>query len=242
MFYKTGIDITNDKQMFNFIKDHFTYYTMNCWNGLSTIANNVKLYNLNLEGDWSTALNLLENGGYEYIEELINIWEAEHPTYGVYFNGRSGGYLVLSNKDNARTILPEAIEESDTYEEYKEYCQYYYGSVKRNRPDLVFYTKLIRDFDKLCDELRSICNDMSKTNFVEYEMQRSVEVFNERYSDDLEMLDFDYLTCDCDGVVDLHEVLRLQCLTEAFLKIANREVNGYVLKFDGTKIKLVEMY
>jgi hypothetical protein len=31
-------------------------------------------------------------------------------------------------------------------------------------------------------------------------------------------------------------------LTEAFLKIANREVNGYVLKFDGTKIKLVEMY
>ena len=32
MFYKTGVDITNDKQMFNFLKDHFTYPTMNSWN------------------------------------------------------------------------------------------------------------------------------------------------------------------------------------------------------------------
>ena len=50
MFYKTGVDITNDKQMFNFLKNHFEYYTCNSWNGLRSVANNVKLYNLDLSG------------------------------------------------------------------------------------------------------------------------------------------------------------------------------------------------
>ena len=31
MFYKTGVDITNEKQMFNFLKGHTTYYTANSW-------------------------------------------------------------------------------------------------------------------------------------------------------------------------------------------------------------------
>ena len=29
MFYKTGVDITNDRQMFEFLKGHFEYPTMN---------------------------------------------------------------------------------------------------------------------------------------------------------------------------------------------------------------------
>ena len=48
-FYKTGIDITNDKQMFNFLKNHFEYWTMNSWNRLSSVANKVKLYDLDEE-------------------------------------------------------------------------------------------------------------------------------------------------------------------------------------------------
>ena len=43
MFYKKGIDITNAKQMFEFLKGHYMYDTMNSWNGLKSIANNVKI-------------------------------------------------------------------------------------------------------------------------------------------------------------------------------------------------------
>ena len=48
MFYQKGVDISNTKSMFNFLNNHFTYDTMNSWNGLKSIANNVKVYNLNL--------------------------------------------------------------------------------------------------------------------------------------------------------------------------------------------------
>jgi len=71
MFYKKGVDITNDRQMFYFIKNHFTYYTMNSWNGLQSIANNVKLHRLQLQGDWTVAYNLLNNGEYETVNDFI---------------------------------------------------------------------------------------------------------------------------------------------------------------------------
>ena len=50
MFYKKGLDISNTKEMFEFLKGHFTYDTMNTPSGLKSIANNVKIYNLNLDG------------------------------------------------------------------------------------------------------------------------------------------------------------------------------------------------
>ena len=59
MFYKTGVDICNTKSMWNYLKDHFMYYTMNSWNRSESIANNVKLYNLKLEGDWTVAMRYL---------------------------------------------------------------------------------------------------------------------------------------------------------------------------------------
>ena len=92
-------------------------------------------------------------------------------------------------------LLPDDIVDSDNYEEYKEYCQYYYGSVKANRDDLVFYTKLVRDFDKLCDELRDYCDELSQLKFEVIEMEKAVYEFNERYSDDLELLGFKPLHC-----------------------------------------------
>ena len=100
MFYVKGIDITNDRQMFEFLKNHFQYYTMNSWNRLKSIAHNVKIYNLKLSGDSWTALALLQDDDYFEVNLMIEDWEAEHPNYKVGFNGRSGGYLVLYNKDN----------------------------------------------------------------------------------------------------------------------------------------------
>jgi predicted small secreted protein len=181
MFYKKGLDITNAKQMFEFLRGHYMYDTMNSWNGLKSIANNVKLYNLNLDGDWTVALSFLyDNDGYSDLVYLINdtieMWEEEHEGYVVGFNGRSGGYLVLYSNFNNSNILPDMITDYDTYEEFKEACQSYYGGVKYYKSDLQYYTKLVQDFDKLCDELRNIVNEYSKMDYKVYKEARDLEL------------------------------------------------------------------
>ena len=232
MFYKTGVDITNDKQMFNFLKGHFEYPTLNSWNGLYSIANNVKLHRLGLSGDWCTVLRLLESGEYETLSWMIQDWCRNHNGYEVYFNGRSGGYLILKEDDTSCGVLPNTITDCEDYDDYKAYCREYFGSVKANRDDLIFYTKLVQDFDKLCDELRDYCDKLSNVKFEIVEMEKSVEQFNEEYADDLELLGFDTLSCDGEGKVDISEIITLQCLYEAFLRVANRKNFGYNLKVD----------
>lgn len=233
MFYKTGIDITKDKQMFEFLKNHFEYPIMNSWNHLYSIANNVKLYNLELSGDWYNTLCLLENGEYENLNWLIQEWLYEHPGYEIFFNGRSGGYLILKEKNNNSHVLPESILDNDSYEEYKDYCKEYYGSVRANRKELVYYTMLVQDFDRLCDQLRNYCDELSQLRFEVVEMEKSVEQFNNEYCDDLELLGFDFLSCDGEGKVDISEIRTLICLYEAFFRIADRSKSGYGLYYDG---------
>ncbi len=229
MFYTYGIDITNDKQMFNFLKDHFRYATMNSWNGVYSIANNVKVHRLNLSGDCWTALNLLNNGEYETINWMIKDWEQEHPGYVVGFNGRSGGYLVLYNEDNRGDVLPCSITDNDDYSQYKEWCRYYGYTVKENRFELQMFTKLVRDFDKLCDEIREYVDELSNLKFEVVEMEKAVEDFNYQYQDDLGYLGFEELSCTGDGRVDCSEIRQLDCLWEAFLKVASRPNSGYVV-------------
>lgn len=232
MFYKTGIDITNDKQMFNFLKEHFEYPIMNSWNRLESIANKVKLYDLGLSGDWCTALSLLESGEYDTLTFMIQDWEREHPTYEVYFNGRSGGYLVLKDKGYNGHVLPDMITDNEDYEEYKDCCKYNFGSVKANREELVYYTKLVQDFDRLCDELRDYVDELSNLSYEIMEMEKSVNQFNIQYSDDLELLGFSDLICRDDGSVYVGEICTIKSLYEAFLRIANRKDFGYELKVD----------
>lgn len=232
MFYKTGIDITNDRQMFEFLKNHFEYWTMNSWNRLGTIANNVKLHNLKLSGDWCVAYDLLASGEYETVNMMIDDWLQEHPGYSVFFNGRSGGYLILGNAKDHGHILPDSIIDVDTYDEYKEYCREYFGSVKANRSDLRYYTKLVQEFDRLCDQLRDFCDELSRQKFEFIEMEKAVEEFNNRYADDLDYLDFQYLQCSKDGKVDVSEICTVTCLFEAFMKVADRSEYSYRLITD----------
>ena len=177
LFQKAGVDICSPKSMFEFINNHFTYYTLNSWNGLQSIANNMKLYNLGLEGDWTTVLDYLYDEedigciGFQ-IRDLVEEWEAKHPGYSLGWNGRSGGYLVIYNHDkkngtvNFRNILPEDLTGYENYEEFKETIKDYYGwNVKDMIPELREYTELIRDFDKLCDDLRDLANEYSKLDY-----------------------------------------------------------------------------
>jgi hypothetical protein len=236
MFYKTGIDITSDKQMFNFLKGHFEYSTLNSWNGLESIANNVKLYNLGLTGDWCNTLSLLESGEYESLNWMIVCWQEEHPGYKVGFNGRSGGYLVLYEENTNNHVLPIEIIESEDYDEYKRFCKEYYGSVKANRSDLVYYTKLVQDFDKLCDQLRDYCDELSNIRFEVVEMEKTVEAFNDKYFEELDQLDIKPLYCDEEGRVDVSEIFSFLSLFEAFLVAAEREKYGYVIVCTNEKI------
>ena len=228
MFYKTNIDITNDKQMFNFLKDHYKYYTGNSWNRTRSIANNVKLYNLGLSGDWCTALKFLEDEDYITIEDMIRGWELDHPGYKVGFNGRSGGYLVLYNRAGSQSILPETLD-YESYEDYKADMRDYYGSVRANRDELVYYTKLVRDFDRLCDELRDYCEELSKLDYEIMATQRIVETFNDEYAEDLEFLEIEPLKCNEEGIVDIANIMDLRCLSQAFYKLAGRS-SGYKFK------------
>ena len=229
MFYVKGIDITNDKQMFNFLKDHYQYYTMNSWNGLKSIANNVKVYRLNLSGDCYNALTFLQDDDYFTVNTMIEDWEVEHRGYKVGFNGRSGGYLVLYNANDNKNVLIDEVECNDDYEGYKEMCREYFGSVKAARYKLVEMVKLVQDFDKLCDQLRDYVNELSTQDFAARALERTVDLFNENYYDDLTYLGYGELVVE-DGKVDISEIRQLDCLYEAFCRLANKKDVGYKLE------------
>ena len=192
MFYKKGIDITNAKQMFEFLRRHYMYDTMNSWNGLKSIANNVKIYNLDLDGDHWNALKYLEDDNYFNVNMMIEDWEAEHKGYSVGFNGRSGGYLVLYNKDNHRNVLPDEIIDYDNYEDFKDNLKEYVGGVKYFMLDLRFYTKLVQDFDKLCDEIRDYVNSLSLRSFTDDKIEVLLDDFAYEYRDDMDSLGISY--------------------------------------------------
>lgn len=240
MFYVKGIDITNDKQMFNFLKDHYQYYTMNSWNGLKSIANNVKVYKLNLSGDCYNALTFLQDDDYFTINMMIEDWEVEHRGYKVGFNGRSGGYLVLYNADDNKTVLIDEVDYNDDYEGYKEMCREYFGSVKAARYKLVEMVKLVQDFDRLCDQLRDYVNELSTQDFAARALERTVDLFNENYYDDLVYLGYSELVVE-DGKVDISEIRQLDCLYETFCRVANKKDVGYkLIKVDDDHVKFIE--
>lgn len=223
MYYRTGLDITNIKQMWTFLKNHFTYYTMNSWNGLSSIANNVKLYNLKLEGSWTTALSFLldekDIGDLQWqLDELRREFAYAHPGYEVHFNGRSGGYLVLHNENNNKTVLPDCVAGYDTYEDFKADCQYFGYKLTDYFWDLRNTAILVRDFDKLCDEMRDMVNEYSKMDYKEQVLAYNINEFNEHYEEDLNKLKISPLVI-IDGEVDVTEASYCLCLYEALLKI-----------------------
>jgi hypothetical protein len=166
---------------------------MNSWNRLTSIANNVKLYKLGLDGDWTNVIDYLTDvgdcGGLQDIidGELRAFDEKYYPNYRVGFNGRSNGYLVLYNGDNNRSILPDCITNYETYKEFKEDLKTYWSDSKVSdfNYELREAVQVVRDFDKLCDNLRDIVNEYSKRNFEEDKLTDAVERFYGEYGDDL---------------------------------------------------------
>lgn len=171
MRYYKKVNKNNNMEMFYFLKKHFTYYTMSSWNKLESIANNVKLYNLGLNGDYGKLLEILEIDNCNCINSKIEDWECDNKNYKVGFNGRSSGYLVLYNKDNNNNVLDYYITDNDTYEDFKEDIKYNFGTLKNYHDRLVEQVEIVQSFDLLCDELKELCQYMlDNTKIVEEEI------------------------------------------------------------------------
>lgn len=154
IFNKTRKNISLEKK-FDYIKNHFQYWTMNSWNRLKSIANNVKVYKLGLTNEQIdkffelTSDENLSNELYLNFESIIDNFNFKNPLYHVVFNGRSIGYLVLTNTNNNENIINEDFEDYENFKDFKKHTT-------SNAKDLINETfEIITKFDNLCDDLVS---------------------------------------------------------------------------------------
>ena len=153
-FNKThGIKTLKDK--FEYIKNHETYWTMNSWNRLYSIANNIKAYNLGFS-------NAQQDKLYGFIEcenfyQDINFM-IENSGLNVGVNGRSGGYLVLYNDKNNCCAIDDCYCNFENYKEFLEHEKAYveFRIAQENCRCIVERDfELVKQFDELCDEIRN---------------------------------------------------------------------------------------
>ena len=222
MFYKKGIDICNTKSMWNFLKNHYSYYTLNSWNRQKSIAHNVKLYNLALDGDWTVAMRYLFDeadcaGLQTFIEDEIREFEDRYPYYEVAFNGRSGGYLVIYEKQGHGSVLPSCVDDYDTYDDFKQSLKdsWYAETVSEYTYELREAVKIVREFDKLCDRLRDLVNEFSKKSFDVDKLEDALTCFGDQYGDDLDLLSLDGPVLEGDRV-KLNDIIDFAAFMHCF--------------------------
>lgn len=155
------------KEMIEFLKNHERYWTMNSWNGSSSYANNVKIYNLGMDHDLEMkAYDLLAEEGFNDLltsdyEFLIERFE-EETGYTIGFNGRSSGYLVLYDKERPATSI-------DSHEDFEEW----------NRAEVEERYNLVKRFDDYCgyfvDDFKDIVENVT---IREEEVITKVKVFD----------------------------------------------------------------
>jgi hypothetical protein len=246
MFYKTGVDIASTKSMWTFLKNHYTYYTLNSWNRQRSIAHNVKLYNLNLEGDWTVALRYLvdENDSGQLqllIEDMIRDFEERNSYYRVSSNGRCGGYLVLCTTHDNMSVLPPCVADYDTYEDFKEDVKsgwngYRVSDFDRELRDAV---EIVREFDKLCDDLRDLVNEYSKKSFDVDKLEAAMSYFNDLYGDDLDNLGLMPPEME-DGRVKLNDIALYDAFMHCFMNCFGDDKNRVTTNEDRTYLWLKE--
>ena len=120
------------RQKFDYIHNHYYYFTLNSWNGLKSLANNVKIYNLPLTTEQKDKFfelycneNLIDEI-YFHINTILEDFALENE-FEIAFNGRSGGYLVAYNKNNSCNVIDEDLIDFESYDEAIKYYKEYYG-------------------------------------------------------------------------------------------------------------------
>jgi hypothetical protein len=213
---------------------------MHSWNRQKSFAHNVKLHNLDLDGDWTVAMKYLfdeaDSGCLQLaIDDEIREFIYDNPYYEVFFNGRSGGYLVISEKQGHGSIIPDCVDDYDTYEDFKEEiksCWHGINVADFNR-ELREVVEIVREFDKLCDRLRDLVNAYSKRSFDVDKLEDALDRFSDQYGDDLELLSLEGPVLE-DDRVKLNEIddfnAFMQCFRECFGEDRRRITvnNGYL--------------
>jgi|LGVE01.1.fsa_nt_gb hypothetical protein len=137
----------NLKEKFNYLHKHFKYATMNSWNGLYSIARNVKLHKIGLTTKQDKiAYDMLEMDNIQdEMRWVLDDFKENNPNYEIYFNGRSSGYLVLYKKNNNGNAI-EDFNNFDNFEDFKEYYEYDYEYIIERDYNIV------QEFNKTVDE------------------------------------------------------------------------------------------
>lgn len=97
----TGLKEKTLESKFEYIKEHYTYNVMNSWNNLESIANNVKIWNLELTNEQIDKFLELLDIDSDYIYDILNILIEDFEDITgtqIFFNGRNGGHLVMIPK------------------------------------------------------------------------------------------------------------------------------------------------
>ena len=166
-FFNKTKGIKTLKSKFEYINEHFTYFTMNSWNRTTSIANNIKAWSLPLSREQRDKLfdiladENLSNHFYADINHTIREYiakeKAEYNNIDVYFNGKSGGYLVLTPANSIRNITNELIADFDDYEQALQYLKDCGSTHKEAQEELKAAIlndfEVVKSFDIFCDEL-----------------------------------------------------------------------------------------
>lgn len=167
--YFKGLKEKTISSKFKYIKEHFTYDILNSWNRLKTVGNNVKIWNLQLTTEQQDKFFELYEVDCDYIYENLGfvLQEFEDLTnMEVCFNGRCGGYLVMTPKFETYKQHMSIIDMffSDDIYQFKDYAEF-----KKDSLDIEYLENdmkmldekiedcyyLIKAFDKLCDIVRT---------------------------------------------------------------------------------------
>ena len=164
-YYYEGLTERTIEQKYQYIKNHFQYDIMNSWNNLKSFSNNVKLYNMGLTNEQQNKyFELMEiDPDYIYLsmewalEDFQNLTDTE-----IFFNGRSGGYIVIIPKSDRNEHLLKYYNIEDilycsSYIEFKneEAACYGFNYTFSYKKDIEQVYYILKAFDKLCDVLRS---------------------------------------------------------------------------------------
>lgn len=160
MFQKTDINLDNPQEARQFLQRHCKYYTLNPWSQTKSYANNVRVTKLDLtRQQLDVALDMvcdetLDAHDYE-IEQQVAISDfCQENHVDVYFNGRSGGWLVMVPKDaGGRSMFTGFDDESDIEDD----------------DNAIELAKLVHEFDGLCDNLRDNLIRYAQSGHIETE-------------------------------------------------------------------------
>lgn len=233
--FEIKVNRDNDHEMFDFLKNHYTYHTVDSRNSSKSIANCVKVYKLGLSGDCWRALSKVQQDDYTEIDSLIQDWECEND-YQVRFNGNSAGYLVLYNPNsrsgswNFDSVLPDFITDNDTYEEYENWCNEHQISAEDHRHDLRKYVDLVCSFDRLCDELRDVMEEYSNCDLVGETLEQIVTNFNYKFSNEIRDLHLNTLEVSSSNKVYIAPIVKYNALMMGLESVVNSCISKTTLK------------